>query len=292
MGQFWETIPENISRWILQQKMFWVATAPLSETGHVNVSPKGGGSDYFGLLDNKTFWYLDLSGSGNETLSHLYENGRITVMFNAFEGPPRIVRLFGTGTVLENDTGSNNNQGRFVNENGSKFAQFVKKHDVKLLPGARAIIVVNVHQVGSSCGYSVPYYEFKDFRNTLNEFFRKKVEGYERGKDEDKMERYWAYKNAWSVDGMPGMKCALETADKERIAPLEKMVGPNAPRPGRYALRRYTAGDMVLCAMVAVLVSGLLQAFATLWFWHGTEGLVELFKVLIQDFLDWVKGFE
>ena len=213
-------------------------------------------------------------------------------MFSAFEGPPRIVRLFGTGTVLENDTGSNNNQGRFVNEQGSMFAEFIKKHDVKLLPGARAIILVDVHQVGSSCGYSVPYYEFKDFRNTLNEFFRKKTEAYERGKKEDRMERYWAYKNAWSVDGMPGMKCALETADKERIAPLEKMVGPNAPRPGRYALRRYTAGDMVLCAMVAVLVSGLLQAFATLWFWHGTEGLVELFKVLIQDFLDWVKGFE
>ncbi|KAF5012195.1 hypothetical protein F66182_15282, partial [Fusarium sp. NRRL 66182] len=90
MGKFYETIPETLYTWILTQKIFWVATAPLSGTGHVNVSPKGG--PYFGLLDNKTFWYLDMTGSGSETISHIYEpgNGRVTIMFNAFEGPPRI----------------------------------------------------------------------------------------------------------------------------------------------------------------------------------------------------------
>lgn len=95
MGAFYETIPENIYAWILQQKMLWVATAPLSKSGHINVSPKGG--EYFGLIDNKTFWYMDLSGSGCETIAHLRENGRITVMFQAFEGSPRIVRLWGRG---------------------------------------------------------------------------------------------------------------------------------------------------------------------------------------------------
>lgn len=99
MGVFYETIPKSLIPWILEQKVFWVATAPLSASGHVNVSPKGG--SYFGILDEKTFWYMDLTGSGNETISHLHEpnNGRITIMFNAFDGPPRIVRLWGKGEI-------------------------------------------------------------------------------------------------------------------------------------------------------------------------------------------------
>ena len=170
MGQFYQTIPENLYQWILQQKMFWVGTAPLSGSGHVNISPKGG--NYFGLLDDKTFWYMDLSGSGNETISHLYEpgNGRITVMFNAFDGSPRIVRLWGHGKVLEYQTPA--------------FYEFVKKHDVKTIPGSRSIIVVDIHQVGSSCGYSVPKFDFKAFRTTLNEFNAKKAEKYEQGEKE------------------------------------------------------------------------------------------------------------
>jgi hypothetical protein len=177
MGQFFETIPEHLVKWILEQKMFWVATSPLAASGHVNVSPKGGA--YFGLLDDKTFWYMDLSGSGIETLSHLYEagNGRITVMFSAFEGSPRIVRLFGRGAVVERGSPA--------------FDDFVKKHDVQVIPGSRAIITVAVHQVASSCGYSVPYYEFKSFRRTLNEFFAKKEERFEQGKKPDEsLERF------------------------------------------------------------------------------------------------------
>lgn len=175
MGQFFEAIPESLIKWILAQKVFWVATAPLSSSGHVNVSPKGGG--HFGVIDTKTFWYLDLTGSGNETISHLYEpnNGRITVMFNAFEGPPRIVRLFGHGRVLENGTPG--------------FQTFVKKHEVKLLPGARAIILVNIHQAASSCGFSVPFFEFKEWRTTLDEHFAKRVDKYEKGDPKESMER-------------------------------------------------------------------------------------------------------
>jgi hypothetical protein len=100
MGVFYETIPKSQFKWILDQKLFWVGTAPLSASGHVNLSPKGG--PYFGITDERTFWYMDLTGSGNETISHLHEkgNGRITIMFNGFEGPPKIIRLWGKGLFV------------------------------------------------------------------------------------------------------------------------------------------------------------------------------------------------
>ena len=120
MGVFYETLPPSLVSWVLSQKVFWVASAPLSGEGHVNVSPKGitdKGGPFFGIIkeakdgggeiddDNEKsvviqkFWYMDLTGSGIETTSHLHEpgNGRITVLFNAFDGPPRIVRIFGKG---------------------------------------------------------------------------------------------------------------------------------------------------------------------------------------------------
>lgn len=240
MGQFYETIPESLVKWILAQKVFWVATAPLSPEGHVNVSPKGG--PYFGILDTKTFWYLDLSGSGNETISHLYEknNGRITVMFNAFEGPPRIVRLFGHGTVLENGTDS--------------FNTFVKKHEVRLLPGARSIILVHVHQVGSSCGFSVPYFEFKDWRTTLNEFFARKADRFDKGDSKESIEKYWALKNSESVDGLPGLDIARKTAKEDGIVPLTKMVGAGATHGGQRTRKQLSFGVLHL-ALVAVIAS-------------------------------------
>lgn len=175
MGVYYETIPQSLMTWIKTQKVFWVASAPLFGNGHVNVSPKGG--EYFGVIDEKTFWYQDLSGSGNETISHLHEpgNGRITIMFNAFDGPPKIVRLWGKGRVLENGTGP--------------FEEFVSTHSVKTLPGTRSIIIVDVHQVGSSCGFSVPYYDFKDFRPILNDFFEKKAQKFKEGKAEESMDR-------------------------------------------------------------------------------------------------------
>lgn len=175
MGAFYETIPPSLLTWIIQQKVFWVATAPLSSLGHINISPKGG--QYFGILDPTTFWYLDLTGSGVETLSHLHEagNGRITVMFNAFEGPPQIVRLWGRGEVLEYGS--------------AKFNGFVEEHKVDSIAGTRAVILVHIHQVGSSCGFSMPFFDFKAFRPTLNEFFEKRVAAEERGNHKDGIER-------------------------------------------------------------------------------------------------------
>jgi hypothetical protein len=176
MGQYFETIPPSLVKWILDQKVFWIATAPLSPSGHVNISPKGGQN--FGVVDEKTFWYMDITGSGIETISHLREpgNGRVTVMFNAFEGPPRILRIWGNGRVLENDS--------------PEFKAFVAKHDVKTIPGTRSIIVVDIHQVGTSCGFAVPFFDFKEFRPTLNDFWRKKAEKYAAGNEEESLDRY------------------------------------------------------------------------------------------------------
>ncbi|KAF2213351.1 hypothetical protein CERZMDRAFT_25487, partial [Cercospora zeae-maydis SCOH1-5] len=213
MGAFYETIPSNISSWILQQKMLWVATAPLSKSGHINVSPKGG--EYFGLIDEQTFWYMDLSGSGCETISHLRENGRITVMFLAFEGSPRIVRLWGCGRILERES--------------SEFDDFIQRHSVKVIPATRSIILVDVHQVGSSCGYSVPMYEFKNFRQTLNQVFEKRKEKFDAGKEDESMDHYWAYKSQWSIDGLPAMQRGLDASVKYGVEPLVKMIGPYAP---------------------------------------------------------------
>lgn len=122
---------------------------------------------------------MDLTGSGNETLSHLHEpgNGRITIMLNAYEGPPKIVRLWGKGRVLENGT--------------APFDAFVQQHDVKLIPGSRSIIIVDIHQVGSSCGFSVPYYDFKEYRPILNDFMAKKAEKFKAGNEKESMDRYW-----------------------------------------------------------------------------------------------------
>ncbi len=175
MGAFYETIPPSLIKWALDQKVFWVATAPLSPLGHINISPKGG--MYFGILNPQTFWYIDLTGSGVETLAHLQEpgNGRITVQFNAFDGPPQIVRFWGKGEVLEYGTPG--------------FNYFVKTHSINTIAGTRSVIVVHIHQVGSSCGFSMPRYDFKEFRPTLNEFFEKRVASEESGNKKDGIER-------------------------------------------------------------------------------------------------------
>ncbi|OCK75816.1 hypothetical protein K432DRAFT_385926 [Lepidopterella palustris CBS 459.81] len=236
MGVFYETIPDSLRAWILDQKVFWIASAPLSASGHVNVSPKGG--MYFGIVDEKTFWYMDLTGSGVETTSHLHEpgNGRITVMFNAFEGPPRILRLWGKGTVLEYGTPT--------------FSNFTQTHSIKTIPGTRSIIIVDIHQVGTSCGFSMPYFDFNGFRPTLNEFFEKRVAAEEAGKKEDGIERYWAFKNAQSMDGLPGLQRAVETAQREKVVPMKKMVGRYALKAPR-AARRVRQVSLVLVALLS-----------------------------------------
>ncbi|TBU51643.1 hypothetical protein BD310DRAFT_833860 [Dichomitus squalens] len=150
MGQFYDEIPETHIAWIKKQEMFFVATAPLSADGHVNVSPKGV-RDSFHVESRSRVWYEDLSGSGIETISHLKENKRITIMFCALEGAARILRIWGTGRVFEFGT--------------PEYEELIPSE--KRMTGSRAAIVVDVHKVGTSCGYAVPIYTFKSHRSAL-----------------------------------------------------------------------------------------------------------------------------
>ena len=176
MGKTYECITAELREFIEQQRMFFVATAPLNADGHVNVSPKG--LDALRVLGEKRVAYLDLTGSGNETSAHLEENGRITVMFCAFEGPPKILRLYGRGRTM------------LVGADG--WAELASQFEMK--PGARQIIVVDVERVQTSCGFGVPMYAFQGQREMLPEWAAKK--------GPDGIERYQREKNASSIDGM------------------------------------------------------------------------------------------
>ena len=177
MGKFSDSIQPGHQAFIEHQKMFFVASAPLSGEGHVNLSPKG--MDTFRVLSPSRVAYLDITGSGNETSAHLLENGRVTFMFCAFDGPPNILRLYGVGrTVLPHDA-----------EWGELSALFA-------LPLAtRQIIVADIHKVQTSCGFSVPLYEYTGERDHADKWAEKKgVEG---------LEAYRQEKNRISLDGLP-----------------------------------------------------------------------------------------
>ncbi|KAF1828748.1 hypothetical protein BDW02DRAFT_603152 [Decorospora gaudefroyi] len=252
MGVFYETIPSSLVPWIHAQEMLFVGTAPLSATGHINISPKGG--KQFGVLDEKTFWYMDLTGSGVETHAHLYEqgNGRIVVMFISLTGAPRILRIYGTGQVLENET--------------EPYTAFITKHAIKTKPGSRSIIIINVNQCSTSCGFSVPLYDFVSHRMTLDDFFRKKEERYRKGELAESIDRYWAAKSSWSVDGLMGMKRGFEVGRREGIRPIAKMVGACAQR-GNGGREGLWGREMVRVVMVlflgmvlgGVVVAGILE---------------------------------
>jgi hypothetical protein len=177
MGKFSESIQPAHKTFIEQQKMFFVSTAPLSQEGHINLSPKG--MDSFRVLTPGLVAYMDLIGSGNETSAHILENGRITFMFCAYDGPPNILRLYGKGhTVLPGDEGWDALSAHFV-----------------LTPGTRQIIVADIFKVQTSCGFSVPLYEYAGERDFAEKWAAKKgPEG---------LQSYMAEKNQLSLDGLP-----------------------------------------------------------------------------------------
>ena len=188
MGQTFEKIPDEFVRWIEAQPVFFVATAPAEPGAHINVSPRG--LDTFRVLDANRVAWLDLTGSGVETIAHLRADGRITLMFCAFEGSPRIVRLYGHGRVREpGDDAHDELRPRFPD-----------------LPGARAVIDVAVDRVSSSCGFGVPLMQFVGPREQLVESAARKGEA--------KMAAYRARKNTESIDGLPGLEPA--TVPKSR----------------------------------------------------------------------------
>jgi hypothetical protein len=161
MGKVVESINETLQTFIEAQHIFFVASAPLDPAGHVNLSPKG--LDCLRVLSPHRVAYLDLTGSGNETSAHLLENGRITFMFCAFDGPPNIVRLYGQGRVILPDSPE-------WPELSALFPPY---------PGTRQIVVADIDRVQTSCGYAVPLYEFVDDRETLIKWAEVKGDVYE-----------------------------------------------------------------------------------------------------------------
>jgi hypothetical protein len=179
VGKQFTELTDDLRAFIAAQQMFFVATAPLSADGHVNLSPKG--LDTFRILGPTTVAYLDLTGSGVETIAHLRENGRLTVMFCAFAGRPRIVRIQG--------------RGRVVTPTDADWAEASAGYPP--FPGVRSVIVLEADRISDSCGYGVPLYEFAGHRKQLPDWAVKK--------GPDGVEEYKAKKNRESIDGLPGL---------------------------------------------------------------------------------------
>lgn len=176
------TLDDRLRTWIASQHLFFVASAPLAGHGHVNCSPKG--LDSFRVLGPQQVAFLDLVGSGAETIAHVRENGRIVVMFCAFEGAPKILRLHGRARVVEPQDAT---WGGLLQAFGT-------------LPNAalRAVIVVDVERVAESCGYGVPLLEYRGERQQMAAWAEKKGEAGARD--------YQRQKNATSLDGLPALR--------------------------------------------------------------------------------------
>ncbi len=176
MGKVLPHITDGLRRFIARQHVFFVATAPLAG-GHVNLSPKG--MDSFRVLGPTTVAYLDNVGSGNETAAHVLENGRITLMFCAFEGPPLVLRLYGTG--------------RAVLPGHAEWAALAPRFPAR--PGVRQILVAELTRVQTSCGEGVPRYAYQGERDDLVRWAERK--------GADGLAAYQHAKNLRSIDGLP-----------------------------------------------------------------------------------------
>ncbi|MCW3064724.1 MAG: pyridoxamine 5-phosphate oxidase [Solirubrobacterales bacterium] len=190
MGKIFDEIDDHLRGWIAQQAMFFVATAPSGEGGHVNVSPKGpiGALRVLGPL---RVAYVDSVGSGAETIAHLRDNGRIVVMLCAFSGPPRIVRLHGRGEV--------------VLAADPRFAELVERGGFEgpASPEARrSVVVVDVERVADSCGYGVPLMAYEGQRPHFDAWAAKRL----RVAGPEALIEYQREKNELSIDGLPGVE--------------------------------------------------------------------------------------
>lgn len=175
MAKFFDSLDDELIRFIEVQHLFFVATAPVK--GRINLSPKG--MNTFRVFDSKRVGYLDLTGSGAETCAHVQENARMTIMFCSFDRQPQILRLYGRGEVTRpRDPGWD-----------ALFQHFYP------MPGQRQIISMEIATLQTSCGFSIPLYEFKGERETLMAWAEKK--------GPDGLRDYWNEKNRSSIDGLP-----------------------------------------------------------------------------------------
>lgn len=183
MGKTYDQLDERLRGWIVDQRLFFVATAPSGPGGHVNLSPKGH-ADTFTILDGRTVAYLDLTGSGAETIAHLRDNGRITLMFCAFSGPPRILRLYG--------------RGRLVVPGDDRWEEVAARLPARRR--ARAVVVVEIERIADSCGYAVALYDYAGERDLLDQWAGRK--------DDAALAAYRAQHNHKSIDDLPALPMA------------------------------------------------------------------------------------
>jgi len=175
MAKLYTTLTTRLQSFIEKQKIFFVATAP--EEGRINLSPKG--MDSLRVLDNNRIAWLNVTGSGNETAAHILENPRITIMFCAFEGAPNILRLYGKAKAIYPGDSSW----------GTLESLFPK------LPGTRQIFDITIESAQTSCGMSIPFYEYTGEREQLIDWANEK--------GEDGIKTYWKERNMVSIDGKP-----------------------------------------------------------------------------------------
>ncbi|WP_298762812.1 pyridoxamine 5'-phosphate oxidase family protein [uncultured Polaribacter sp.] len=175
MSKLYTKITTRLQNFIEAQKIFFVATAPNS--GRINLSPKG--MDSFRIVDENRVLWLNVTGSGNETAAHLLENPRITIMFCSFEGAPNILRLYG--------------KGKEIKEGDKNWNALIKLFPET--PGTRQIFDITIGSAQTSCGMSIPFFDYKGERNELNDWAA--------NQGKDGIKKYWTAKNQTSIDGLP-----------------------------------------------------------------------------------------
>ncbi|MFJ3726177.1 pyridoxamine 5'-phosphate oxidase family protein [Streptomyces sp. NPDC090045] len=188
MGKLHERIDGRLRKFIEEQPVFFTATAPLAGDGHVNLSPKGRAGTLV-VIDEQTLAYLDFGGSGAETIAHVRENGRITLMWCAFSGPPNIVRIHGEGEAVFRDD--------------ARWAELIALFGEADGPAARAIILVRACRIADVCGYAVPLMEYQGERTLHSEYFGRKTD--------EEFAAYCEKKEfiGTSVDGLPALPLPL-----------------------------------------------------------------------------------
>ncbi len=174
MAKFYDQLDQKLKTFILEQKIYFTATAP--KKGRINLSPKG--MDSFRILSDKQVGFLSVTGSGNETAAHLLDDGRITIMFCSFTTTPWILRIYGKGTCIHPG-----------DDNSDEVAK-----DFTQLPGTRQIFIIDIESVQTSCGYSIPFYEYKSERDALNKWAEQK--------GADGVKEYQQENNLTSIDGI------------------------------------------------------------------------------------------
>jgi hypothetical protein len=188
MGSVLPEIDDRLREWLLRQPMYFVSTAPSGDGGHVNLSPKGGRGT-FTVLGPRELAYVDLFGSGIETVSHLKQNGRVVIMFCAFDGPPMIIRVHGRGEPVE--------------MTDPRFDDLLARFDLadEARPTVRSIIRVEATRISDSCGFAVPLMAYQEDRRQLY----RTAETWLDQRGPDAIRDYCDVNNGHSIDGLPGL---------------------------------------------------------------------------------------